>query len=430
MDKCKSVQNKTNQPVWFSDWEEALKSIPDKQKRASYAITLRWYLGWCKKTGEKASIDSAVCFLKQMEKEKCPQAWAIQGWKDALRWFFINARKGESQEPSFSDPEETHVPIEKIDNPWEEKLVRSIRTNNLMLRTEQAYRGWLRRFLAWFGSGDPTSDPTTAIEGFLEHLAAKELVALGTQRQALNALVYFYKRTLDIDFGELRYPKSRIRKRLPIVLSTDEIHRLIGNMNGIFVLMSQLAYGGGLRVSELVQLRVKDIDVERRQINVRSGKGGKDRQTTLPEKTIHSVKAQIDGLRLLYESDRKMNFPGVMLPNALERKYPKAGLQFQWQWLFPTKNLQKDPRSGIIRRHHISTGNFRKAVVRAAESANIHKRVTPHALRHSFATHLLENGTDIRTVQDLLGHTKIETTQIYLHVMRKPGIGVKSPLDR
>jgi integron integrase len=193
--------------------------------------------------------------------------------------------------------------------------------------------------------------------------------------------------------------------------------------------MAQIAYGGGLRVSELIRLRVKDVDPARLQIHVRSGKGDKDRMTTLSKRVVPFVEQHIARLRIQHEEDVRNKLPGVFLPGALARKYPSAGTQFNWQWLFPTTGLQKDPRTGLVRRHHVTDNAFQQVIARGAREAGINKRVTPHVLRHSFATHLLESGTDIRTVQDLLGHSKIETTRIYLHVMRQPGIGVRSPLD-
>lgn len=267
------------------------------------------------------------------------------------------------------------------------------------------------------------------MEGFLEHLAVDGMVAYGTQRQALNALVFFYRSCLKIDIGALQFKRALPRRRLPIVLSQQEIKHLFAAMQGTPLLMAQIAYGAGLRVSELVRLRIKDMDMDRGQIIVRSGKGDKDRKTILPERALIRVQDHIERLKLLHQRDRENNLPGVFLPDALARKYPNAGTQIQWQWLFPTASLQKDPRTGISRRHHVTTACLRKSLSRACQQASISKRVTPHALRHSFATHLLESGTDIRTVQDLLGHSKVETTQIYLHVMHRPGLGVRSPLD-
>jgi integron integrase len=371
------------------------------------------------------------------KKDKSPPDWTIRQWKIALRWFFDRASEGESspQAPapatrvSRADAPEEHDPVQAITDPWERRLARQLRSENRLLRTEQAYRSWLKRYLKWLAGRDPLEAPSPSVGGYLEHLAVNELVAHSTQRQALNALVFFYQKTLGVELGDLKFNRARRRHRLPVVLSVAEIQTLLSYMQGTPLLMARLAYGGGLRVSELVRLRFKDIDADRRQIHVRSGKGDKDRQTTLPESALPFLAEHMHRLRVLHDKDCRENLPGVFLPGALGRKYPSAGSQLQWQWLFPTRNLQRDTRLGIVRRHHVTTGAFQRAISRATLSSGLNKRVTPHVLRHSFATHLLEGGTDIRTVQDLLGHAKLETTQIYLHVMRKPGIGVRSPLD-
>jgi integron integrase len=233
-----------------------------------------------------------------------------------------------------------------------------------------------------------------------------------------------------MELGKLKFHRAREKKRLPVVLTPEEVGRLLDVMQGTSLLMAQIAYGGGLRVSELIRLRVKDVDPARLQIHVRAGKGDKDRMTTMGERVVPFLDQHITRLRIQYEEDQRNQVPGVFLPGALARKYPKAGAQFNWQWLFPTPRLQTDPRTGLVRRHHVTDNAFQQVISNAAHAAGINKRVTPHVLRHSFATHLLESGTDIRTVQDLLGHAKIETTQIYLHVMQKPGLGVRSPLDK
>lgn len=409
----------------FPSWEWALEGETDAKSRESTRITVRWYLGWCRRCGRVASVASAVDFLHEMEQRKSPEAWALESWKNALRWFFREARK-QGTEQGLS---EVHDTVESIRDPLERRLAIKLRTANRSLRTEQAYRGWFKRYRQFLGKRDPAATSRADVERFLEHLAAEALVAWSTQRQALNALHYLYEQALDIRLGKLHFTRGRERKHVPVVLSSEETHRLLHAMNGTPALMAQVAYGGGLRVSELVRLRVKDVDLARHQLQIRSGKGDKDRVTTLPRRVVPFLERHLEQLQLLHASDRGENVPGVFLPGALSRKYPNAGKQFPWQWLFPSSRLQEDPRSGITRRHHVTDNAFQQAVAKAARDAGLTKRVTPHVLRHSFATHLLENGTDIRTVQDLLGHTKIETTQIYLHVMRKPGMGVRSPLD-
>ena len=451
--------------VWFPAWGNMLKAIKDRNRRMSFEITIRWYLGWCKSQRRLASRSSAGEFLSMARAQKNPNERILNSWKEAIGWFLSKGTAmnpaelhlpvpfqpddasmvvppdGSPEDPGdrensaelgpgrHSDAPEDREPLAAFANQWERRLVTSIRRENLSLRTEQAYLGWLRRFLSWLGDRQPLDEPRVLLGNFLEHLAARELVAYGTQRQALNALVFFYRSGLDHEVGELDFLKARSRRRLPVVLSREEIGQLMAALQGTPLLMAQLAYGGGLRVSELVRLRVKDVDLDRRQICVRSGKGDKDRQTTLPDRVVPLVENHLNRLRALHKEDRSRELPGVFLPGALERKYPGAGRQLQWQWLFPTARPNRDPRSGLRRRHHVTTDAFRQSVSRAARTAGLNKRVTPHTLRHSFATHLLESGVDIRTVQDLLGHSKVETTQIYLHVMKRPGLGVRSPLD-
>jgi integron integrase len=420
-------QNPPGEGIHFPDWRAALESIPLPAVRKSTEITVRWYLSWLKRHGRMASVETACDFLEEQEREKHPEAWAYQSWKNALRWFVTESRRRSVN--VRADDGEAHDPIESITNRWEHRLVSQLRSENRLLRTEQVYRGWLKRYLLWLGSADPREEAGQRVAGFLEHLAVSELVAHSTQRQALNALVYFYQKALEIDLGEMQFRRGKATRRLPVVLSQEEVKTLLAHMKGIPLLMAQLAYGGGLRVSELVRLRVKDVDLQRQQLHVRSGKGDKDRLTTLSRTTLPFLENHLGQLRHLHAADRKANHPGVFLPGALARKYPNAGTELQWQWLFPTSNLQRDPRSGLLRRHHLTPNAFQQAIWRANKAAGLNKRVTPHVLRHSFATHLLENGTDIRTVQDLLGHAHVQTTQIYLHVMKKPGLGVRSPLD-
>jgi len=269
-----------------------------------------------------------------------------------------------------------------------------------------------------------------AVRGFLDMLAADQKVRVATQHQALNAVVRFYEEVLGRRLeGAEGYLRARNTDRVPVVLSRGEVGDLLAQMDGTERLMGELMYGGGLRLMELLRLRVKDVDVERGQVTVRGGKGDKDRVTTLPERTVPALRAHLVRLRALWQEDVAAGVPGVYLPEALARKYPGAGTSLEWQWLFPTKSLLRDPATGLLRRHHVAETPWQKAVKRAARRAGITKNVTPHVLRHSFATHLLEMGTDIRTVQDLLGHADVRTTEIYTHVMLRPGLGVRSPLD-
>jgi integron integrase len=235
---------------------------------------------------------------------------------------------------------------------------------------------------------------------------------------------------LGRDLGELKFQRAEKPRRLPAVLTRPECAQLFEKFEGTTRLMAELMYGSGLRLMELLRLRVHHLDLERRQLRVIGGKGDKDRVTVLPERLAPALEAHVSRLRVLFDEDRAAKLPGVWLPEGLARKYRGAGERWEWQWVFPSRETSVDPGTGIRRRHHTSDGAFQTAIRNAARAAGIDKRVTPHVLRHSFATHLLEDGVDIRTVQDLLGHESVETTQIYTHVMQKPGLGVRSPLDR
>jgi integron integrase len=317
---------------------------------------------------------------------------------------------------------------------WEQQLIRELRSRHYQWRTEQVYRMWAERFARWLAARRNGADILTAAEtdlrDFLSDLATRQRVSVATQRQALNALVFLMREALRrplADFGQ--FVPARSLKRLPVVLSRAECQRLLAELEGTMRLMAELMYGSGLRLFELLCLRVKDVDVERRQLIIRAGKGRKDRVTVLPETLAERLLAHRERLRRLYAEDRQAEAPGVWLPESLERKFPQAGKAWEWQWFFPSRQWMNDPRTGLRRRHHVLDATFQHAIRQAAIRAALHKRVTPHVLRHSFATHLLESGTDIRTVQELLGHKELTTTQIYTHVMQKPGLGVKSPLD-
>ncbi len=268
------------------------------------------------------------------------------------------------------------------------------------------------------------------VAAFLSHLTTAGRVAAATQNQALNALVFLYGQVLHQPLGDLGEVARVTRPaRLPEVLSREAVNRLLDAVEADYQLPVRLLYGSGLRLIELLRLGVKDVDEVRRQITVREGKGQKDRVTMLPESLLDALAAHLRKTRLIYEADRAAGVAGVRLPGALARKYPNAGAEWGWFWVFPAWKLARDPEDGVTRRHHLLEDNLQRAVKAAALKAGLAQRVTPHTLRHSFATHLLEGGTDIRTLQELLGHRDVTTTQIYTHVMAKPGLGVRSPLD-
>lgn len=306
-----------------------------------------------------------------------------------------------------------------------------LRLKHYSLRTEQAYVGWIRRFILASDKRHPRDMGVAEVEGFLSTLATRGQVAAGTQNQALSALLFLYREVLSI---ELPWMETIVRakrpQRVPVVLSRDEVTRLLAMMDGCFALMASLLYGSGLRLMECVRLRVKDVDFGLNQICVRDGKGGKDRHVPLPQRLRVVLAAQVERTHLIHQQDLAAGHGAVWLPHALARKYPSAPREPGWQYVFPSGQLSRDPRGGELRRHHLDEAGLQRAVRAARLRAGIVKPATCHTLRHSFATHLLEAGQDIRTIQELLGHKDVATTQIYTHVLNRGGQGVLSPLDR
>jgi integron integrase len=312
---------------------------------------------------------------------------------------------------------------------WTASMRQQLRARHYAYRTEETYVFWAVRFLNF--AEEMRAEPSVDLfKRFLEMLALKRDVAAATQNQAFSALQFFLQECLGLELGQVRdLVRARRGRRLPVVMSQGEVKRLLGASEGTTGLMLRLIYGSGLRLTECLRLRIKDVDLERRQIMVRAGKGDKDRVTLLPESLRDNLREQVQRIQMVWEADRKEGRPGVWLPEGLERKYVKANEEWPWFWLFPSKQLALDPRTGQPRRHHLHDNALHKAIQSAVKLAGIEKRVSCHTLRHSFATHLLEGGTDIRTVQELLGHNSVETTQIYTHVMAKTSDQVKSPLD-
>lgn len=307
----------------------------------------------------------------------------------------------------------------------------ALRVRHYSLRTEEAYLAWIKRYILFHGKRHPLEMGAEEVTAFLSALATRGAVAASTQNQALAAILFLYRDVLEIDLPWLdQVVRAKKPARLPTVLDVAEARHLLGRMDGVPGLMARLMYGTGLRLSETLQLRVKDLEFGRRELIVREGKGAKDRVTMLPESLIPALREQLDRAKVLFETDRAQNAPGVMLPSALERKYPRAGQSWGWFWVFPASQHSTDPRSGIVRRHHVFEQVLQRALKTAAREAGIAKPVSSHCLRHSFATHLLGSGYDIRTVQELLGHSDVSTTMIYTHVLNRGGRGVRSPLDR
>ncbi|MDF1552843.1 MAG: integron integrase [Deferrisomatales bacterium] len=340
------------------------------------------------------------------------------------------------------DPARTHRPRERFkDTPNRlalqqafpslfDRLRIEIRSRHYSVRTEQTYEMWVERFLAFHGGQAAEALAGPEVKEYLDYLADVRRVSASTQNQALCAMVFLYEKVLAQPLGEFRdFSKAKRPQRLPVVLSRSEAERVLSRLDGSHALVGGLLYGAGLRLMEALRMRVKDLDFDHGQIVVRDGKGAKDRVTVLPERYRKALQEHLVHVRALFETDRKNGVPGVFIWPALSRKYPSAGTQWGWQWVFPSAKLSQDPRSEIVRRHHLHDSSVQKAVRGAAEQAGIAKPATPHTLRHSFATHLLESGSDIRTVQELLGHADVSTTMIYTHVLNRPGLAVRSPAD-
>jgi integron integrase len=305
-----------------------------------------------------------------------------------------------------------------------------IRLKHYSIRTEQSYLDWIKRYIIFHDKQHPASLGAPEVEAFLTHLAVKRRVAASTQNQAKSALLFLYRDVLNNELPWLdNVEKAKTPQRLPVVLTRAEVQALLTCLEGTDWLMGSLLYGAGLRLMECVRLRIKDVDLERKEILVRDGKGNKDRVTMLPLALVQPMKQQIARVRQQHTLDLRAGAGSVYLPNALAVKYPNAAHEWFWQYVFPAAKTSVDPRSGAVQRHHLSEQNLQRAIKQAVRDADLSKPASPHTLRHSFATHLLEGGYDIRTVQELLGHNDVSTTMIYTHVLNKGGRGVHSPLD-
>jgi len=307
----------------------------------------------------------------------------------------------------------------------------ALRVKHYSARTEDTYASWVKSFILFHNKRHPREMGVDEIGQFLTHLAAEKNVSASTQNQAFSAILFLYRHTLHIELDKASLERFRPQrsKSVPTVLSKEEVRRLFANLKSTPKLIAQVMYGGGLRVMETMRLRVKDIDFDNHQVVVRDGKGENDRFTILPDSLIQPLRLHLDHVKSIHQRDLLDGFGAVFLPTALEQKYPQANREWYWQYVFPAPDLSTDKRTGIRRRHHMHETVVQKAVREAARRAQIDKHVTPHTLRHSFATHLLQNNYDIRTIQELLGHKDVKTTMIYTHVLQRGGLAVKSPLD-
>ena len=311
-----------------------------------------------------------------------------------------------------------------------ERVRITIRTKHYSYSTEKTYIHWIRKYILFHDKRHPNDMGEPEISQFISHLAVSKRVAASTQNQALCAILFLYKQVLKVDIGEMDITWAKKGKRLPVVFSPNEVRKIMSQLSGTKWIMVNLLYGAGLRLKECLRLRVKDIDFDYGEITIRSSKGNKDRVTILPEILKEPLRKQIEKVRRLHEKDLKAGFGKVSLPFALERKYRNANSELGWQYVFPSRTLSVDPRNGLKQRYHVHSTVLQKVVREAKKKASITKHASCHTFRHSFATHLLRDGQDIRTVQELLGHNNVNTTMVYTHVLKKGGFGVTSPSDK
>jgi integron integrase len=362
-------------------------------------------------------------YLSRLTKKH--EDWQVQQADRALKLYdYFLSRGQRSEEGASVDNQGDWKELEK-------KMREALRLRHRSYSTEQTYIQWLRQFQGFLGGKHHNALEGKDLQDFLSYLAVERRVSASTQNQALNAIVFLYRYVFDKDIeGEINAVRAKQKRRLPVVLTVKEVEKIVSGMSGVNRLMARIIYGCGLRLHECLQLRIKDVDFEQGVVVIRSGKGDKDRRTMLPEAVREELAEHLTGIKVIYEKDKKENLNGVQLPGALERKYPNAGKEWGWFWLFPSQTVSIDPRTNVVRRHHVYHDALQRAFKVAVMKAGITKQASVHTLRHSFATHLLENGYDIRTIQELLGHANLQTTMIYTHVASKNILGVKSPLDK
>ncbi len=384
----------------------------------------------------QATLEMVESFLADLGSDRRIEKWQVDQARDALKVLYadhlrINPRnigfcRNEDFRDSIDDPGE----LRELHGGLVDQVASEIRLRHYSIRTEEAYIAWIKRFLSFHHLKDPMALSSQAVRKYLDYLAGERHVSASTQNQALNAIVFLYSQVLKLDPGDFGdFSRARATVHVPTVLSRKEMDRLLVNLDGVYRTMAGLLWGSGLRVMECVRLRIHDIDFDLKRIVVRDGKGAKDRITMLPSVYIQPLREQIEAARKIFRDDASHNVGGVYLWPAIERKYPNAAKEWIWQYVFPSEKLSVDPRTRLVRRHHLDPNVLQRRLKQAAIDAGIPKRVTCHTLRHSFATQLLQNGADIRTVQELLGHSDVSTTMIYTHVLNRPGIAVVSPAD-
>ena len=405
-----------------ADWRDdigASRDLTDLEKQ-NYVFFISWFESWRLRDELPLKRETMVRFWREAVLVKVRKQWQLERWAEAFRWYqnWLAICKKEGRE--------TRSLSERL----YQAVMKAGARRGLAIRTRQTYSGWVARYGEWSSDANAVMNFENARD-WLTELVDQGKISYATQKQALNALVFFYRDVCGKEEVNLDVKLRKTQKRAPVVMSAREVLALLDKLSPRYRMIAEMQYGAGLRLSEVMSLRVKDVDRERGQVTIRCSKGDKDRVTILPKKLILSLNQRWSELRAMHENDRALKIPGVYLPVSLARKMPLAGERYEWFWIFPADELSRDPETGIVRRHHIHEKVYAEAVKAAAVAAGIEKRITTHVLRHSFATHLLENGTDLRTIQELLGHDDVKTTEIYTHVaIGVNGCGVHSPLDR
>lgn len=390
-----------------------------------YKSWLKSYMIFTKKSGITSRSESFDRFYDLLIVERKCEEWQVKQAKYALKLFYNNYL------PSQNRKIESSMGLKESDKDTIGRMVERLRLKHYSYRTEQAYIRWSEEYMAYCNGAGVAVDDSLSVKDFLSHLALKKKVAAATQNQAFNALLFLFRVCYGLDLSDMGSSvRAKRGKKMPVCFSEDEIGRFFESCDDFYKLVFGLIYGCGLRLSELYRLRVKDVDFDNRLLIVNDAKGGKSRATVLPDMVVDSLREHLVGVKRLHDEDLENGYGEVMLPHALARKYKSAPKDWRWQWVFPAKKISKDPQSGVMRRHHIYPQTVQRAFKRFSEVSGFKKIATIHSLRHSFATHLLLHGTDIREIQELLGHKSVETTMIYTHVVRDLRPRLQSPMDR
>ncbi|MFQ6126492.1 MAG: integron integrase [Candidatus Heimdallarchaeota archaeon] len=432
------MNNQRKNLAEFEDFIKRFRLVPPKKTRF-YVYWVERFIKYYKFRSSKPLKQTIAAYLETMETDSRFAEWQVKQAADAILLYAEKYLKSDKRPLALS----INYPVDlkkdvsdKIFNKtsWKgilDKLHESLRLRHYSPRTEKSYRIWINKFRNYVNDRDPLLLEGKEVKDFLTHIALHDRVSASTQNQAFNALLYLFRNILQKDLSNLKDTiRARRRRKLPVVLTREEVQQLFSFLESPYILMAQLLYGSGLRLLECIRLRVKDIDFANNVLIIRAGKGEKDRTTILADKIKESLKSHLHRIKRLHREDLAERYNVTTLPDALEKKYPNANKEWAWQWVFPSKSLVLHPKNGKVLRHHIQPSTLQRKIKEAVRKSDISKPASCHTLRHSFATHLLEAGHNIRTIQELMGHKNVNTTMIYTHVVRKSYSDISSPLDK